>query len=179
MHNAPAVSFPVGRSRFQAWFLSAAWLAGAAACACWASMADAVGWRNGLALAMPLGAGAAAWAHWRRAAVGALRWDGQCWRLETPGPTPAPTRAATPNLSPTGALAVRLDFQRFMLLSLRLEYSDVRWVWVDQCADLRLWQAFRRAVYSPAAGNGRSSTPSNVDGDGALAASGPAPKATA
>ena len=135
MHNAPAVSFPVGRSRFQAWFLGLAWLAGAAACAYWSSGLDSAGWRHGLALAMPLGAGVAAWAGWHRRVGGTLQWDGLCWRLD----------------SLPGHLAVHLDFQNFLLLSLRAEKRGVRWLWLDRCATLGHWQAFRRAVYSNAA----------------------------
>ena len=168
MHNAPAVSFPVGHSRFQAWFLGAAWLAGAAACAYWSTVMDAMGWRHGLALAMPLCAGAAAWAGWQRQVGGTLHWDGLCWRLDTAGVRPAkppgsaPTSATAPTstastrsaptftapLSLTGNLAVHLDFQSFLLLSLRFENGGVRWLWLDRCAELAHWQAFRRAVHS-------------------------------
>ena len=62
----------------------------------------------------------------------------------------------------TGQLAVHLDFQGFLLLSMRLENGGVRWLWLDQCADLAHWQAFRRAVYSSAAGNPRQADPSNA-----------------
>ena len=159
MHNAPAVSFPVGRCRFQAWFLSAAWLAGAAACAYWGSVMGATGWRHGLALAVPVAAGVAAWASWagwQRQAGGSLRWDGLCWRLEMPaGPSamaPVSASASAPTLTPplslTGDLAVHLDFQSFLLLSLRLENRGVRWLWLDQSVDPTLWQALRRAVHS-------------------------------
>ena len=140
MHYAPAVSFPVGRSRVQAWFLGAAWLAGAAACAYWGSVMDSTGWRHGLALAMSSAAGAAAWAHLRQPVTGTLHWDGLCWRLEAPHP------ASTPSL--TGALAVHLDFQRFLLLSLRPESGTVRWLWLDHCIDRVHWQAFRTAVHA-------------------------------
>ena len=61
--------------------------------------------------------------------------------------TSAPTSALTVDL------AVHLDFQGFLLLSLRLENGGVRWLWLDPCADLMHWQAFRRAVHSSAAGN--------------------------
>ncbi len=133
MHNAPAVSFPMGRSRIQAWVLAVAWLGGAAVCAYWGSVMDTAGWRHGLALAMPLVAGAAAWTGWQRQVGGSLHWDGLCWRVDS---------------SLTGNLAVHLDFQSFLLLSLRFENGAVRWLWLDQCANLAHWQAFRRAVHS-------------------------------
>ena len=140
MHNAPAVSFPVGRSRIQGWALGAAWVAGAAVCACWASVIDAAGWRYSLALAMPLVTGVLAWFGWQRQIGGSLHWDGICWQLETP------PLASTASLM--GQVAVHLDFQRFMLLSLRPDNDAVRWLWLDQCADVAHWQAFRRAVHS-------------------------------
>ena len=65
--------------------------------------------------------------------------------------TSAPTSALTSAL--TVELAVHLDFQGFLLLSLRLENGGVRWLWLDPCAELTHWQAFRRAVHSSAAGN--------------------------
>ena len=166
MHNAPAVSFPVGRSRFQGWLLSAAWLAGAAACAYWASVMDGMGWRHALAFAMPLAAGAAACAGWQRQVSGTLHWDGVCWRLEMAAlkPTFASMSAATsaPTSALTGNLAVHLDFQGFLLLSMRLETGGVRWLWLDQCAELTRWQALRRAVHSSAAGELRQPDPSNA-----------------
>jgi toxin CptA len=133
MHNAPAVSFPVGRSRFQAWFLSTAWLVGTATCVGWITVVDASGWRQAMACAMSMAAGAAAWTGWQRQTGGSLHWDGLCWRLDS---------------SITGNLAVHLDFQNFLLLSLRLEKGGVRWLWIDRCAELAHWQAFRRAVHS-------------------------------
>ena len=155
MHNPPAVSFPVGRSSIQAWFLSLAWLAGAAACGYWGSAMEVTGWRHSLALAAPLGAGVvacASWAGWKRHIDGILCWDGFCWRLEMPAVAramaPAPTPELIPPLSLTGDVAVHLDFQSFLLLSLRLESGGVRWLWLDQSADLALWQALRRAVHS-------------------------------
>ena len=163
MHNAPAVSFPVGRSRFQAGFLSGLWLAGAAVCIYWASVMDAVGWRHALAGAMPVAAGAAAWLSWRHRAGGCLRWDGQCWWLDVaaegqpaaasasaPGVRSGGTGAATVAGIETGvsALSLHLDLQGFLLLKLRLADGTVRWLWLDRGADLAQWQALRRAIHA-------------------------------
>ena len=123
---------------------------------------DGMGWRHALAFAMPLAAGAAACAGWQRQVCGSLHWDGVCWRLEMAAlmPTLASMPAATSAL--TGNLAVHLDFQRFLLLSMRLESGGIRWLWLDQCAELTHWQAFRRAVHSNAAGDLRQAGPSNA-----------------
>ncbi len=143
MHNAPAVSFPVGRSRFQAWFLWLAWLAGAAVSAYWCCVMDVSGWRRYVALTLPMAVGVVALSGWRRQASGGLRWDGQLWWFDTLGSTQ------------TGNLVVHLDFQSFLLLSLRIERGGVRWIWLDRRAAPADWQAFRRAVHSSAAVNAR------------------------
>ena len=139
MHNAPAVSFPVGRSRIQPWFLLVAWLAGAAVCGYWAGLMDVTGWRRGLALALPVAVGLVALASWvasRREAVARLHWDGECWRLETA----AAARAAS--------VAAHFDFQGFLLLCIRFEHGGVRWLWLEKSADVPLWHALRRAVHA-------------------------------
>lgn len=159
MHSAPAVSFPVGRSRFYAWFLGTAWLAGAAACAYWGAVMDAGGWRHGLALAMPVIAGVSAgvsWSSWQRQMGGTLRWDGLRWRMEMPAAKSAmapvseqaSAPALTPQLSLPGELAVHLDFQSFLLLSLHFDNGGIRWLWLDQSANPAFWQPLRRAVHS-------------------------------
>ena len=155
MHNAPAVSFPVGRSRFQACCLLGVWVAGAAVCMYWASVMDVVGWRHALALVMPVAAGAAAWWSWRHRASGRLHWDGQYWRLDAAASAKAITAAAwqtvgaSPSMPDTGArvgigggsevgemgdmgemavkdLSVHLDLQGFLLLCLRLMHPSMR-----------------------------------------------------
>ena len=116
----------------------------------------AAGWRHGLALAMPVAAGIVAWAGWQRQRGGILRWDGLSWRMEMPAtksvmaPVFAPgfLPTLTPPLLLTGEVAVHLDFQSFLLLSLRFENGGIRWLWLDQSVDPSLWQALRRAVHS-------------------------------
>ena len=160
MHNAPAVSFPVGRSRFQACCLLGVWVAGAAVCMYWASVMDVVGWRHALALMMPVAAGAAAWWSWRRRASGRLHWDGQCWWLDIAvAGQPAAASASAPGGGAGAAtvagietgvsdLSLHLDLQGFLLLKLRLVDRTVRWLWLDRGADLAHWQALRRAVHA-------------------------------
>ena len=155
MHNAPAVSFPVGRSRFQACCRLGVWVAGAAVCMYWASVMDVVGWRHALALVMPVAAGAAAWWSWRHRASGRLHWDGQYWRLDATATATAINAAAwrtagtSPSMPDTGArvstgggsevgeagemgemavkdLSVHLDLQGFLLLRLRLMDPSMR-----------------------------------------------------
>jgi toxin CptA len=176
MHNAPAVSFPVGRSHFQAWLLSGVWVAGAAACVYWASVMDGAGWRHGLALAMPVAAGAAAWCGWRRGSGGCLHWDGQGWRLEATAASPSAAARASVLRSDAGSVAgigtgiemaivevsLHLDLQFFLLLRLRLADGSVRWLWLDQGRDLLRWQALRRAVHANADATLPASLPASV-----------------
>ena len=167
MHNAPAVSFPVGRSRFQAWFLSGVWVAGAAVCTYWASAMDVVGWRHALALAMPVAAGTAAWWVWQHRVSGRLHWDGQSWLMETTSLRQTTAASASAPRAGTGTgiemsvsdLCLHLDLQGFLLLRLRLLDGSVRWLWLDQGPDLVQWQALRRAVYANAGATPGVSSP--------------------
>lgn len=146
MHSAPAVSFPVGRSRFQAWVSGLAWLAGAVVCGFWLSQAGLWGWRQGLAVVMVLGAGASAAGAWYVTASATLRWDGQTWWRETS------------QASQTGALTVHLDFQICLLLSLRADTGARYWFWLERRDAPAVWRAVRRAVYSRADRGARQSS---------------------
>jgi toxin CptA len=146
MHSAPAVSFPVGRSRFQGWCLALIWLAGTAACVFWSITTRVNGspadWRSYLALFVVVGTGAVALRAWQQTPRGVLRWDGQLWWLE-----PAVPSAVAPV---TGALAVHLDFQFVMLLSLRTGQGGLHWLWLDQqgATSTSRWSALRRAAHA-------------------------------
>ena len=139
MHSAPAVSYPVGRSRFHGWLVlglsSGAGLTGAS----WLRQIDAVGWRQWLFLGVLLGACSAAAVAWHRSPRGTLGWDGLCWHW---------TAAAA--LSP-GLLTAHLDGQFFLLLSLRSDTGKRLWLWPERRLDVTRWSAFRRAVFSRAA----------------------------
>jgi hypothetical protein len=137
MHNAPSVSYPVGRSRFAALLLGSLWLGAAATTLLWVTQLDQPGWRAPVAGVALLGAGAvAAWA-WLRSAQGELAWDGEAW-ARTVG------CAASP-----GTLAVALDLQRAMLLHWR-EAGATHWLWLDSASRADRWSDLRRAVYSRA-----------------------------
>lgn len=140
MHSAPAVSFPVGRSRFQAVVSMAAWLVAAVLCAHWFSQVDAAGWRQWLAAGMVCVVGALMVHAWRHASQGLLRWDGQVWWWQTSGG------------SETGVLTVHLDFQARMLLGLQGDSGVLHWLWLERSDDMGAWDALRRATFSRAGG---------------------------
>lgn len=136
MHSAPAVSYPVGRSRFQGWLLAATGFIGALTGVLWHYQTHAVGWRQGLFFAILLGAcGLAVWA-WRRTPRGLLRWDGQAWRW------------SCLDVSTGGVLSVHFDFQYFLLLKLSTEAGARIWLWPERRTDLTRWSDLRRAVFS-------------------------------
>lgn len=137
MHSAPAVSYPVQRSRYQGWFLGFAWVSGAMVSACWLRLLDVTDWRLYPALAGVLCAGILARSAWLRSPVsGFLIWDGLGWRYETPV-------ASVP-----GALSVQIDLQFFLLLSLRSDGASPYWFWLDRPAAGPAWDDMRRAVWS-------------------------------
>ena len=79
MHSAPAVSFPVGRSRFQAWLTGALIACGVLAVSTWCLQADVLGWRQLLAAALCLMTSWLAGWHWWHTPNGKLAWDGAAW----------------------------------------------------------------------------------------------------
>lgn len=136
MHSAPAVSFPVGRSRFQGWLVVLTGSGGVLASLLWLAAADTMGWRLWL-MAMTLsGSCALAWQAWRRSPSGRLSWDGQVWRWRTA------------SASVSGRLTVHLDLQSCLVSSLRTDLGARIWLWPERRSEAALWQAFRQAVFS-------------------------------
>lgn len=147
MHNAPAVNYPVGRSRFQAWLLGLTGFGGIATGLLWRYQVDLAPWRQWLFAVALLGAFILAADAWRRSPSGLLRWDGQAWSWNTA------------DTSATGVLAVHLDLPFCMLLSLRADAGARMWLWPQRSADAGLWNALRRAVFSRSgSGQGRGAS---------------------
>jgi hypothetical protein len=134
MHNAPSVTYPVGRSRWGAALLALAWLAGVAVVLQW-SRQDGVGAGPAVvAWAGVAGVGLAAARAWWRGPSGALAWDGANWRWEA---------------GPPGRVQVGLDLQAFLLVHWRAA-GGARWLWLERAACPERWDDLRRAVYSRA-----------------------------
>ena len=138
MHQAPSVSYPVGRSGFAARTYAALALLGLAAACAWTFQAQAFGWRQALAAGAALACAAFAWSGWRRSPCGILRWDGSGWQWEEGGAA----EAGQPELA--------LDLQTVMLLRWRTHEGRTRWLWLERKSDVSHWEALRRAVYSRA-----------------------------
>ncbi len=138
MHNAPSVSYPVGRSRFTGVMLLATWLVGAVtALWWWISQPGVASWRLGLMTAVLVLAGLAAAWNWWHSPEGTLAWDGETWNW------------AGTSAGKIGVLCVALDLQDHLLLHW-IGSSTPRWLWVERAAHAPRWGDLRRAVYSRA-----------------------------
>ncbi|MFZ4479026.1 MAG: hypothetical protein ACOYNZ_03925 [Rhodoferax sp.] len=139
MHSAPAVSYPIGRSRFHGGLLGSASLTGILAGLLWRQQADPALWQQCLFALIVLGAGLAAVIDWWTSPDGTLQWDGQGWSLVLPLATPV------------GPLSAHLDLQSCLLLCLRAENGRRNWVWIERWRDPASWNALRRAVFAGSA----------------------------
>ena len=136
MHSAPAVSYPVGRSRFQAGLLLALGLSGVLSGVLWFDPPGPFSWRHFVFAFLFF----AAWLHavnaWRHSPAGCLRWDGQAWSWKSD------------QTKPCAALKVHLDLQFFLVVTVVLEDGKCWWLWPERRADELQWTALRRAVFS-------------------------------
>ena len=105
----------------------------------WCIQADPAGWRQWLFGATLLGTGIAASEAWRRTPRGRLGWDGHVWTFASLG------------RSEGGVLAVHLDVQFCMLISLRTNTGKRLWLWPQRTTEVAQWNALRRAAFSRAA----------------------------
>jgi len=138
MHNAPPVTYPVGRSRFQAVAQGGLWLLGVATVVGWCWQVDALGWRQGVAALAALGAGLLALHGWWKTPSAVLCWDGQHWFWTHHG------------VVWTVRVSVHLDLQHHLMLCLRPGAGRPLWCWAERASKPALWRGLRRAVYSPA-----------------------------
>ncbi|MGE4242787.1 hypothetical protein [Ramlibacter sp.] len=147
MHSAPSVTYPVGRSRFAARLAALVWLAAAAGQVAWARHTEPGGWRQWLALALLVMAGALAAAGWLRSPRGELAFEQGAWRWRAAtGARGAGEGAGAGDEG--GHVTLALDLQHRMLLRWRGERT--RWLWLARESASPRWSALRRAVYSRA-----------------------------
>lgn len=138
MHNAPSVSYPVGRCAFQVWLFVGLNLLTSAVLLAWA-LHQGLGfvWWAAAAFAIAAYLG---WQALRYAAT--LTWDGQVWCLHD---------QSSGQVDALGEVHLALDVQKALLLRW-LPASDTlqakpQWLWLGlQTSDTR-WQDLRRAVY--------------------------------
>jgi hypothetical protein len=136
MHSAPAVTYPVGRSRLHGGLLIASALISLLVGLVWRYQGNPERWRLGLYALIAVGVGVLAIQVWRRTPQGDLRWDGQTWNW------------SVGEGGICGTLAVHVDLQFCMVLSLRLIDGGRVWLWPERSRDPACWDALRRAVVS-------------------------------
>ena len=139
MHNAPSVSYPVGRCAFQALLFVGLNLFTSAVLLAWA-LHQGLDFVWCAAVAFNAIAAYLGWQALRYAAT--LTWDGQVWCLHDQN---------SGQVEALGEVHVALDVQKALLLRW-LPASDTlqakpQWLWLGlQISDNR-WQDLRRAVY--------------------------------
>ena len=139
-HNAPSVSYPLGRSRWQFWILLSLWLVALLVMVAWLLTSQFATLRQLFGLAAVFGVGLIALRAWYNTPVGQLAWDGQLWRWEGRG-----YQVGAANYE----LIVALDFQNLMLLRIENQAHAKLWLWAERRALPSRWLDLRRAVYSP------------------------------
>jgi toxin CptA len=151
-HSAPAVVYPIGRSRVQFWFSWVLWGIGLLVWLLWFSGTQRLDWRIGLGGAAVLVSGWMLWQGWRNvASSGQLAWDGSCWRWES---------VSHQTVSGELTLAVIADLQQILWVVLDDGHGFRLWFCAERSAFPERWLDFRRAVYSePKALDG----PSRID----------------
>ena len=139
IHNAPAVVYPLGRSRFLGQLLFGFWFAGLLSVAAWLFTSQRFDWRIAMAFAVVLGSSAAAYLSWRHQPIGELHWDGSAWRWES---------ASYQTGVVEQEIIVMADFQSSILLRLKNPASANLWLWPEKRTFPARWLDLRRAIYS-------------------------------
>jgi toxin CptA len=139
-HSAPAVVYPIERSRSQFWLSWILWLVGLLLVLLWFLSTRRLDWRVGLGCAAVLVSGWALRQGWRNDVNGGqLAWDGSCWRWES-------IRDQT--VSGELELSVLADLQQIMVVMLDGGNGSRLWFCAERSAFPERWLDFRRAVYS-------------------------------
>ena len=139
MHQPAAVHWVVNRSRWLAQGLLFMWLLGLVALLAFfqnqvASLESVLTWAFAMLLVTGL-----AWQIWRGMPVGSLRWDGGAWHWSGfAGDAPC-------------ALALHMDFQRLLIVSVRQSGAHPVWLWLEPLSTATGWMPLRRAVVVTAA----------------------------
>lgn len=141
MRNAPAVRYPVGRSRFLMLASGASWAAGAGLCGWWLTLEGYPAWRTPMAIGVIV---VTAWLglhtlHHLKA--GLLRWDGEVWHWsEVDG---------SGTEVPLAQVGVEMDLQSRMALRIAMQDGISSWIWVEARSLPLDWLALRRALFAP------------------------------
>lgn len=136
MHSAPAVTYPVGRSRCHGRLLGVTGLASVLLGLLWRYQGDPGAWRQALFGLSLLGVQLVAAQVWYCWPPASLHWDGQSWHWSDVQATAC------------GTVTPHIDMQSCMVLSLRTDKGDRLWLWPERSRDPAHWHALRRAVFA-------------------------------
>jgi hypothetical protein len=136
MYNAPAVSYPVGRSHFKRLITWALLLLALSMLGFWCQQAPRLSWPQGLGLGVWLLAVVLALHDASHPPQGHLSWDEREWQWAFAGQ------------SWTVAVRPQLDGQRWILLALSGAPTGSDWLWVERAHDPMHWDALRRALWA-------------------------------
>jgi hypothetical protein len=139
MHNAPSVSYPVGRCAFQRWLFGSFAALASALLVVWAFNQGLTWLWYGAACVMVLGVGLG----WQTLGQrGVLTWDGQAWCLHD---------QTTGHEDALSEPQVIWDVQKALLLRWQPAsdtlHSQPQWLWLCVQDSDNHWQDLRRAVY--------------------------------
>ena len=139
MHNAPSVSYPVGRCAFQRRCSLGLLLCALVVLGLWSYQQPfnvAMAW-SGLCVVMAAVLGWASLQH-----IGTLSWNGQVWCLHD---------QSLGHEDALGEVCVALDVQKALLLRWQPASDTLKgksqWLWLGSQASDQPWQDLRRAVY--------------------------------
>ncbi len=136
MHRAPAVNFPVKRSRLQVWLIvcmSQLAVAGLVAFALAQPVLDA---RTGILALAVFVASSMALLGWRQSPQGDLRWDGQHWYWSGFAE------------NPVCKLRLLMDFQSFVVVNITAKGQAPLSLWLEAIPGDASWKRLRRAIVS-------------------------------
>jgi len=146
MHRAPAVSFPVTRSRWHVRAIVLLSLLALASTLAFAHGQSLYTVRTLILACATVVVGLLAVQAWRKSPAGCLRWDGAQWHWSGFAAAQA------------CRLHLQMDFQRVLLVCVSAHAQRPIYLWLEAAADSAAWNAVRRAVVC---------SPSVVAGDGA------------
>ena len=138
MHNAPAVSFPVGNGRVGLAVVTAVWSMAVVVVGVWLLQDRIDRIRLAAATATTVLAVVSVALARRSVGAGMLCWDGRDWNW------------LRGEMVTSGRLLPALDFQVLLLVRFVPHSGRAIWFWANRSAASTQWDAFRRAVVSAA-----------------------------
>jgi len=136
MSSAPAVRYPVGRSRFHLLLVTVLGCSGALALSGWMIVQGEPNVRHVVGWLFWLATGLLAVLTWWQTRVGELVFDGCGWIW------------CCRDQSTSVSIQVELDVQHTLLLRMSLPGHGTCWLWLERSSQPMLWPAARRAVFA-------------------------------